>query len=246
MIICELNERQLFIKCLFPLLEKLLILKFENHLIKLENYLPQKEDLEKQVEQMKKFFDEELFKNFGIKFETLFENNKELIYSLYIFASFIYLLFGKIKEWEKYIGVLFYLYIFEVWIKIENFNSDIEQIINGLASFLMSENSLNFWYFILDRKYKIFFEGIVSICELNEKFLFLKCIITFYNDVFLSSLEVIFEKKDSSKKKFFGELNNFLSCSEEKEPIKDLLEYYNKLEVFKSFTRFISNINFHF
>ena len=40
--IFESNERFLFFKCLFPLLEKLIILKFETQLIKLKNNNPQK------------------------------------------------------------------------------------------------------------------------------------------------------------------------------------------------------------
>ena len=54
--------------------------------------------------------------------------------------------------------------------------------------------------------------------------------ITYYKDIFLSSLKILFAKENSSKYKFYRNLNLFLRDSKEKEPIKNLLEYYNTLE----------------
>ena len=53
---------------------------------------------------------------------------------------------------------------------------------------------------------------------------------TNYSDIFLSSFEIIFEKKVSSKETLYEKLYIFLSSSKEKIPIKNVLEYYYKLE----------------
>ena len=128
---CELYERFLFIKCLFPLLERLKILKFETQLIKLENYNPKDKDLSK----------------------DLIEEMRQCSLS------------GKSQKSTK----------------------------------------------------------ILSFCE-NDK------IITYLTNIFVSSISALFEKKDSFKKKFCENLGEFLRNYKDKIPIKNLLEYYYKLD----------------
>ena len=153
-LVCELNEDIFFIKCFFPLLEKLMILKFETQLIKLKNYHPQ----------IKK---EEYIKEFINQIIQLFHKEKEISSK-----------------------------------KLENFSFE------KLNSFKISN-------------YRIFH----------------------------LSFEILFEKKDSFKEKYFKGLDNFLRCPKEKKSIKDLFEYYNKIDslthiqdLYQIFT-FILNIN---
>jgi len=153
-LVCELNEDIFFIKCFFPLLEKLMILKFETQLIKLKNYHPQ----------IKK---EEYIKEFINQIIQLFHKEKEISSK-----------------------------------KLENFSFE------KLNSFKISN-------------YRIFH----------------------------LSFEILFEKKDSFKEKYFEGLDNFLRCPKEKKSIKDLFEYYNKIDslthiqdLYQIFT-FILNIN---
>jgi len=304
-IICELNERYLFNKCLFPLLEMFINLKFEEHLTKMKNYIPQNID-KKTLEEINKNIDCKEFQDFPQKIENNpFKTNKIFMVFNDIFHSFLDLLFTKkdsfkINEEEK--KTLFYLYFFEFNRKIENLiknksDSYIEQIINEISSILMSENFLNFCYFILEGNYQMFFEDLMLICESNERFLFFKCLfpllekliilkfetqlikmknynpqkkkkeylkefikqmkqlfenkgeivckkfeedisnnisnnisITSYSDFFLFTLEILFEKKGSFKDKFCEKLNIILEHHKEKIPIKNLLEYYYKLE----------------
>ena len=129
---CELHERFLFIKCLFPLLERLKILKFETQLIKLKSYNPEDKDLYKDLQ-------EELQ-------QRLFNSEK------------------------------------------------------------------------IEKSKKIF-----SLCE-NDK------IITYLSNIFVSSISALFGKKDSFKKEFCDNLSKFLKDYKYKIPIKNLLEYYYKLD----------------
>ena len=184
MIICESNERYLFNKCLFPLLEKLINLKFEEHLIKMKNYSPQ--NIIKS-EEINKYNNCKEFQDFMTMFlidSSKTNKNKNLMLSYSIFYSFMHLLFIKKDSFKKYEiekVAIFYLYFFELNKKIESLIKNksvsyVDQIINEISSILMSENFLNFSYFVLKGKYQIFFDGLVLICESNERFLFFKCL----------------------------------------------------------------------
>ena len=295
----ELNERYLFSKCLFPLLEKLMNLKFKEHYIKMRNNIPQNIDLN---EEICKYSNSKNYQDFTQMIQNnTFKTNKIFMAFNDIFHSFFKLLFAKevsskINEKEK--KILFYLYFFELNEKIENLiknksDSYVEQIINEISSILMSEKFLNFCYFVLEGKYEHFFEGLELLCESNERFLFFKClfplleklillkfetqliklknyhptkkkeeylneiinqmkqlienkieivyktieedisndILTHSNsNIFLSSLEILFEKKGSSKEKFCKSIVRFLNVFKEKKQVKNLLEYYYKLK----------------
>ena len=118
-------------------------------------------------------------------FTNNFVNNKIFMPFYTIFYFFMNLLFIKKDSFKTHDHeekvILFYFYFFELNNKIESLiknklDSYEEQIINELSSFLISENFLNFCYFVLEGKYQIFFKGLIIICELNERFLFFKCL----------------------------------------------------------------------
>ena len=193
-ITCELNERYLFIKCLFPLLEKIINLKFENHLNKLENLNQAKiNENENEVLDISNNYKDEYNDFIEMANEYFSEENKIFKFFTLIFQSFIFLLIRQkfpFIEFEEEKKILFYFYLFELNKKIESLiknksDSYVEQIINELSSFLMSENFLNFSYFVIEGEGELFFESLVLICEANERFLFLKCLFTLLEKLIL-------------------------------------------------------------
>ena len=193
-IACEVNERYLFIKCLFPLLEKIINLKFEKHLNKLENLNQAKiNENENEVLDISNNYKDEYNDFIEMANEYFSEENKIFKFFTLIFQSFIFLLIRQkfpFIEFEEEKKILFYFYLFELNKKIESLiknksDSYVEQIINELSSFLMSENFLNFSYFVIEGEGELFFESLVLICEANERFLFLKCLFTLLEKLIL-------------------------------------------------------------
>ena len=209
-IACEVNERYLFIKCLFPLLEKIINLKFENHLNKLENLNQAKiNENENEVLDISNNYKDEYNDFIEMANEYFSEENKIFKFFTLIFQSFIFLLIRQkfpFIEFEEEKKILFYFYLFELNKKIESLiknksDSYVEQIINELSSFLMSENFLNFSYFVIEGEGELFFESLVLICEANERFLFLKCLFTLLEKLILKFETHISKLKNYNPKK---------------------------------------------
>ena len=147
--ICEINEKSLFIKSIFPLLEKLITLKFESQLAKLNNYHP------KQIKE--DFLIENTFENKTQK--IILEKMCKIIPYLHaFFLVSVVALFEKMDSFNEKIkkdiniSIAFLFYTLGLNVKFESLiknksGSYIELYINELAHFLMSEEFLNICYF---------------------------------------------------------------------------------------------------